>query len=208
MYRTSPICCGARACSMNPFITADFRQAVPRKSDTGRNFIRILTILVCLGLPATTVARLLQEDLPANRDPAARVFRYQDSETQQILRVHFLSKRKIHFVLSVDEDCHKRIEGTAINHAHGYTIDADEAGEFYLANEFIYRERNGHTLYIRIAARTKRFKSDKAYVSELKDRSGCPATEDIMQLERMGLHLIDHAPPVSGTGTQSQPNRP
>lgn len=198
MYETSPTCCGVRACRMNPFITTEYTQRMPRKPGIGRSFTRILAILVCLGLPATAVARLLQEDLPANSDPTAVVFRYQDSETQQYLRIHFLSKRKIHFVLRVDEDCHKTIEGTAINRADDYTVDADEAGVLFPANEFVYRERDGHTLYITIAARTKGFKQDKAYVSELRDRSGCPVSEDIMYLERMGLHLVQ--PPSQPPG--------
>ena len=151
---------------------------------------RIFYMLVFLACIAPASARLLQEDLPEGEDPGAIVFRYQDSETQQYLGIHFLSKRKIRFVLRVDEDCHKSVEGTAINRAHDYAIDADEAGVLYPANEYVYRESNGHTLYIRIAARMKGFKQDKAYVFETKDRSGCPVSEEMMQRERMGLHLV------------------
>jgi hypothetical protein len=156
----------------------------------------VLVLLTCIA-PAS--AALLQQDLPEGDDPAAIVFRYRSPELDQYLKVNIVSKRKIRFVLRVDETCHKRITGTAINHGHDYEIDADEAGVLYPSNEYIYRESDGHTLYIRIAARTRGFKQDKAYVFETRDRSGCPVSEEMMQRERMGLHLIRPTPrPSSG----------
>jgi hypothetical protein len=112
---------------------------------------------------------------------AVEHYTYRNAELRQDLWVRFLTPRKISFRLRLVEDCHKTVSGIAIRHRHEYSIDADEAGILYPSLEYVYRGKATHTLYIRIAARTGKYRQNKAFVFETGNRSECPVSERMMR---------------------------
>jgi hypothetical protein len=108
-------------------------------------------------------------------------YTYRDPELHQDLRIRFVTPRKISFRLRLVEDCRKTVSGIAIRHRHEYSIDADEADVLYPSLEFVYHGKATDTLYIRIAAKTGKYRQDKAYVFETGDRSECPVSEQMMR---------------------------
>jgi hypothetical protein len=128
-------------------------------------------------LPVVLLGFLLALGMATADEAKVATYKLEGKNLKQELQIHSRGKHRIAFTLTMELPCKRKVSGTATSQGGDPEIDEDEDGMAYAAEEFVFSERGGHTVWIRIDVES----FDKARLKESDDKVACRFSEGLMK---------------------------